>query len=338
MFEELWDHFPKLVPFVRCFYAEPSWLLLRRDSGEWELLQSSTGSRQGDPVAGQLFALPHRRALRATHAAFPNVQLPSLADNTHILGPPTPGSVAACKFHYLQGELVKLNLRVKLAKCVAYSPAGIPVPQVQLPPDFDRPAQGILTLGVPIGSAAHIHDVVGAKLQMFAQQLSTLPMLQDLQVALALLTRVFVQRLSCLMRTVVPAPDFLVQLDGFDAQILQTLEELIGSGSSQGEVGELARMQASLPTSLGGLGVRSTAGAAPAAFLGSWALVRSLGQHFLRSDLPSLESVVSNDVDAGVLPFQVALRSARDGLPQSARQILAPIGVGAGIGVAGSGV
>jgi hypothetical protein len=30
-------------------------------------------------------------------------------------------------------------------------------------------------------------------------------------------------------------------------------------------------MQASLPTSLGGLGVRSTARAAPAAFLGSWA-------------------------------------------------------------------
>jgi hypothetical protein len=70
-------------------------------------------------------------------------------------------------------------------------------------------------------------------------------------------------------------------------------------------------MQAFLPTSLGGLGARSTARAAPAAFLGSWALVGSLvGQRFLRSGLPFLVSVVSNDVDAGVLPFQVALRSA----------------------------
>jgi hypothetical protein len=94
-------------------------------------------------------------------------------------------------------------------------------------------------------------------------------MLRDLQVALALLTRVFVQRPSYLMRTVVPAPDFLAQLGEFDAQILQTLEELIGPGSFQGEVGELARMQASFPTSLGGLGVRSTARAAPATFLGS---------------------------------------------------------------------
>jgi hypothetical protein len=47
--------------------------------------------------------------------------------------------------------------------------------------------------------------------------------------------------------------------------------------------------------------------AAPAAFLGSWALVGSIvGQRFLRSGLPFLVSVVSDDVDAGVLPFQVA--------------------------------
>jgi hypothetical protein len=218
MFEELRDHFPELVPFVRCFYAEPSRLLLGRDSGEWELLQSSTGSCQGDPIAEHLFALPHRRALLATHAAFSDVQLPSLADDSHILGPPTPGTVAA--FHHLHGELVKLNLRVKLAKCVVYSPAGIPAPLQPLLPNFDRPAQGILALGISIGSAAHIHNVVEAKLQIFAQQLLTLPMLRDLQVALALLTRVFVQRPSYLMRTVVPAPDFLVQLGEFDAQIL----------------------------------------------------------------------------------------------------------------------
>jgi hypothetical protein len=68
------------------------------------------------------------------------------------------------------------------------------------------------------------------------------------------------QRPSYLMRTIVLAPDFLAQLGEFDAQILQTLEKLIGpQGSFQGEVGELARMQASLPTSLGGLGARSTA-------------------------------------------------------------------------------
>jgi hypothetical protein len=121
-------------------------LLLRRNSGEWELLQLSTGSRQRDSIAGHLFALLHRRALLATHAAFPDVQLPSLADDTHILGPPTPGTVAA--FHHLQGELVKLNLRVKLAKCVAYLPAGIPAP-LQPPLDLIDLPRAFWTLGFP---------------------------------------------------------------------------------------------------------------------------------------------------------------------------------------------
>jgi hypothetical protein len=115
------------------------------------------------------------------------------------------------------------------------------------------------------------------------------------------------------MGTVVPIPDFFMHLGEFDAQILQTLEELIGPGSFLRELGELARMQASLPTSLGRLGARSTVRAAFTAFLGSWALVGSLvGQRFLRSGLPFLVSMVSDDVDAGVLPVQVALWSARD--------------------------
>jgi hypothetical protein len=81
-------------------------------------------------------------------------------------------------------------------------------------------------------------------------------------------------------------------------------------------------MQASLPTSLGGLGARSTARAAPATLLSSWTSVGSLvGQRFRRSGLPFLVSVVSDDVDADMLPFQVALRSSRDSLPQSARQL-----------------
>jgi hypothetical protein len=47
-------------------------------------------------------------------------------------------------------------------------------------------------------------------------------------------------------------------------------------------------------------------------------------QRFLRSGSPFLVSVVSDNVDAGVLPFQVGLRSVRDGLPQLTCQILAP--------------
>ena len=51
-------------------------------------LESATGTRQGDPSGGVLFALGHQQALRATAAAFPDCAFPSIADDTHIVGPP----------------------------------------------------------------------------------------------------------------------------------------------------------------------------------------------------------------------------------------------------------
>ena len=165
---------------------------------------------------------------------------------------------------------------------------------------------------------------MGAKLQFFSEQLTTLPMLRDLQVALALLTRVFVQRPSYLMRTVAPSPEFLEQLRGFDGLVLGCLESLLGPDAFAGAAGALAREQAALPPSLGGLGVRSSAATAPAAFLGAWALVASLvAGRFVRSGEQFLAEAVSDGVTSGVLPFQVALRAARDGLPgQTAAQTL----------------
>jgi hypothetical protein len=220
--------------------------------------------------------LPYSFAARcqsATAAAFSDVHLPSLADDTHIVGAPARAIAA---FEHLQGGLSTLSLWVKLEKCAAYSSAGLS-PGLPIPPEFRRPSHGIIALGASIGSAAHIHEVVGAKLQFSSEQLTTLPMLRDLQVALTLLTRVFVQRPSYLMRTVAPSPEFLEQLRGFsDGLVLECLESLLGPDAFAGEAGELARRQVTLPTRLGGLGVRSLAAITPAAFLGGWALIVSL--------------------------------------------------------------
>jgi hypothetical protein len=79
------------------------------------------------------------------------------------------------------------------------------------------------------------------------------------------------------MKTVVSVPNFLPQLDEFDAQILQTLEKLIGPHSFQEEVGELARMRASLPTSLDGLGACSFSGFLRFSRKLSWAALSAVG-------------------------------------------------------------
>jgi hypothetical protein len=79
--------------------------------------------------------------------------------------------------------------------------------------------------------------------------------------------------------------------------------------------------------SLGGLGVRSLAAIALAAFLGGWALIGSLvAQRFIRSGEPFLAETVSDGVESGGLPFQAALRAARDSLPdQIAGHALGPL-------------
>jgi hypothetical protein len=95
-----------------------------------------------------------------------------------------------------------------------------------------------------------------------------------------------------------------------------------------------------MPTLLGGLGARSTARAAPAAFLVSWSLVGSLvGQRFLRLGLPFLVTVVCTDVDAAVLPFQVAQASvgSRQLPPVGTAGPCTLFGLGAGIRVADLG-
>jgi hypothetical protein len=108
---------------------------------------SSCSCPQGGSYCRTPLCLTPPQSPSSHSGILPDIQLPSLADDTHILGPPLQAPWPRT-FHHLEGELVKLHLRVKLAKCVAYSPAGIS-PPLELPPDFDRPAQGILALRVP---------------------------------------------------------------------------------------------------------------------------------------------------------------------------------------------
>jgi hypothetical protein len=110
-------------------------LLLRRDSGEWKLLQSSTGLRQRDPSAGFRFALAYHRPLLAMCAALLDVHLPFYADDTHIVGLRAQATVA---FEHLQCNLATLNLQIKLAKCITYSIAEL-FPALPIPPEFWRP-------------------------------------------------------------------------------------------------------------------------------------------------------------------------------------------------------
>ena len=316
IFEELRAHFPALIPFTRLFYASSSRLMYRRADQSWVALLSQTGTRQGDPLGMFYFCLAYQRALSSTHAAFPDVHLPSYADDTHVVA---RSDRALAAFHHLVAQVGELNLRVKLPKCTAYSPSPIS-PDLSIPPEISRPSDGIRVLGAPVGTAAFQETFVADRLDHFSRSLDSLQRLEDSQCALRLLTSVYVQRPSYLMRTTPLSPALSQHLHAYDLRIRSAAESIVGATAFDGPEGQLARSQMTLPISLGGLGLRSTSEIAPAALLGSWC--RSASMVVCR--FPSLSRAVTTDVETGGLPFQAALRAARDVLPASARQLLPP--------------
>jgi hypothetical protein len=216
---------------------------------------SCLGSRWGDPLTLIYFCLALLRASLAIQTAHPDDHLPSFADATHIIG---RSDAALAAFHHLAAHVGQLNLRVKLTKCVAYSPSLIPA-TIAIPADFIKPADGIRVLGAPIGSMAFEEQFVQERLNHHAPSLNRLPLLHDSQCAMLLLTRVFIQRPSYLMRTVPYSLSFFQQLSAINSRIRAVAQTIIGPIGFDSPAGSLARQQMLLPVSRGGLGLRSTA-------------------------------------------------------------------------------
>eukprot|EP00898_Chlorokybus_atmophyticus_P000542 jgi/Chlat1/1489/Chrsp12S00110 len=80
--------------------------------------------------------------------------------------------------------------------------------------------------------------------------------------------------------------------------------------------------QAALPVSAGGVGLRSTALHAPAAFLGGWASVAALLRRRFTVPADAVFLAAVDGVDDGELPFRQDLKSACGWLPPEARPLL----------------
>ncbi len=95
------------------------------------------GTHQGDPLRGTLFTL------HSIVNHFPFCQFPSIANNIHIIGPP---SIVSSICEHFQTELHAIGLSIQPQKCVAWSPFGLP-PNFNTPSQVSTPSQGIKVLG-----------------------------------------------------------------------------------------------------------------------------------------------------------------------------------------------
>jgi len=83
------------------------------------VIGSSLGIRPGDPLGGPLFALAHYWALVETIAQTPNCVLPSLMDDTNIMG---VMNEVVFTFDHLSTQLDLVRLKVKVSKCKLWNP------------------------------------------------------------------------------------------------------------------------------------------------------------------------------------------------------------------------
>jgi hypothetical protein len=209
-----------------------------------------------------------------------------------------------------------------MGKCAMWGPSGLPA-DLDLPEEMERPEEGVVVLGVPIGSEAFTTAAVRAKLEIHVQHLDTLPQLRDSQVALPMLTRCYVQRPSYLARTVAPLPAEIGLFRAFDERMLQEFASILAHPSFSSPEHSLAQSQVRLPISMGGVGLRSVAETAPAAFLGGWALVASRVAECFRTatDTRHLSEAIGA-VQTEDYGFQQRLRTAVGLLPPAGQEAL----------------
>jgi hypothetical protein len=79
----------QLIPFVHAFYAFefPLFYSHHNREGDVIVILSAMGTHQDDALGKTLFALAHFKALCSIASHFPSCLFPSIADNTHIIGP-----------------------------------------------------------------------------------------------------------------------------------------------------------------------------------------------------------------------------------------------------------
>ena len=281
-----------IMPFLLACYAEPTSLFCGG-----EVLQSTCGVQQGDPLGPMLFSLAIHEVTEELVRM--GIQAVWYLDDGTIMGSPKE---VARGYQLVAQKCAKWGLSVNAGKCEvialarqeldALRRAGLPMgvaddgretQDAQPGTCFRRiPGGDFELLGAPIGSKAHCEEWMRLKVQEFFPLLRALKGMQDSQVAASLLRQcgafsrvVFYMR--CTGHT--GAREYL---ETFDRKVEEALCGILGSDES--ELPPEARVQAGLAVRRGGLGIRwavdHSEAAVLAAMSGTHDLCRKLDKDF----------------------------------------------------------
>jgi hypothetical protein len=289
------------VPFVKMFYGEASEFLRTDDEGVTHSIFQGEGGEQGDPLMPALYSLGQHPALaEVASELLEGEHLFAFLDDVYYVC--TPDRVAAL-FHKVSEALDKhAGISVNLGKTKVWNAAGKEPPQCSElgdgsttpwagDPALPAEERGIKMLGTPLGSDEYVAEFLADLRGDHDQLLDRLPSMDDLQAAWLILLFCGATRANYVLRTVAPTSSA-----GFAAQhdeaIWRPFKRMLGEAPN-GEAEDIARAIAQLPLRKGGLGLRSAARTAPAAWWASWADALPI----IKAKVPELAAAITRAME-----------------------------------------
>ena len=273
----------QMIPFVGLCYGSPSVYLWEDDMGETHEIFQGEGGEQGDPLMPLLFSLEQHRALLAVNARLVEGEsVFAFLDDLYVLcSPERVGEV----HKVIQQELwSRANIRVHHGKTKVWNRAGAePRGCAELTAaarmvkenatvwvgDRSLPsaAQGKRVLGSLIGHPDFVRSFLEKKTAEHSVLLERIPAVPDLQSAWLLLLFCAAPRSKIWLRTVQPE-----LVDAFatahDVGLWQCLCAILHVNGDM--VTASAKETASVPLSMGGLGLWSAFRSRQASHWASW--------------------------------------------------------------------
>ena len=304
MYREVRARAQGLAAWVESAYSTASLLRFGDHS-----LTSEVGVQQGDPLGPLIFSLALQPLIEKINQQVPRLKLNAwYLDDGTMMGSPEDLAMA---LHIAEELGPTIGLQVNRSKTTLFVPEGANPERNCLPCELPVSTSGLLLLGAPVGAGPHLEAEFTRRVEKTLSALARLPDLEDPHIGATLLRHsLSFPRIGYALRT---CPPYAVAkaTAQYDDGIREALATLVGS-----PLPTWSWEKAGLPTSLGGLGLRSAVKYGMAAHLGSLGEAAELVGKLLKLEEPpplsgSLVRAFAESVDeswqvAADLPGQIS--------------------------------
>lgn len=266
---------PQIYPVVHQAYGAPSLLFFGRD-----VISSEVGVHQGDPLAPALFCLSVNKMVRRLRSML----------NAWYQDDGTLGGTAKAVFNDVQEVISRsedVGMKLNRSKCEIIVKNGSDAASLEALQSLLPGAKILMPsechlLGAPLTSEA-LQPALDEKIESVSRLVSRLPALQSHTALFLLKNCLAIPKLVYSLRST-PAWQAETQLIKFDNIIRQGLEKIINV-----TLNDDAYLQATLPVSRGGIGIRSALSLSIPAYLASTACTFDMVSSLLHKFPPTTD-------------------------------------------------